>query len=136
MEAALALLQNLAYAKQAVALILDAGGVPAVLHAMRAHAPSAPVQRNGLAVLWNLCDSDDHWAAFLREGSELAAVLLGTLAHHPGDLRIESAVVDMLWDFSSTGDGQSHIISAGGVPPILAVMGTPAAISRAPTRTL
>ena len=30
----------------------------------------------------------------------------------------------MLWDFSSTGDGQTHIIQAGGVPPILAVMGT------------
>ena len=29
---------------------------------------------------------------------------------------------DMLWDFSSTGDGQAHIISAGGVPPILSVM--------------
>ena len=28
-----------------------------------------------------------------------------------------------LWDFSSTGDGQAHIIAAGGVPPILSVMG-------------
>ena len=45
------------------------------------------------------------------------------LEHHPGDSRIEESVIDMLWDFSSTGDGQAHIISAGGVPPILAVMG-------------
>lgn len=28
----------------------------------------------------------------------------------------------VLWDFSSTGDGQTYIISTGGVPPILSVM--------------
>eukprot|EP00964_Phaeocystis_antarctica_P036339 scaffold20754_cov37-Phaeocystis_antarctica.AAC.2 len=24
------------------------------------------VGKNGLGVLWNLCDSDDHWSAFLQ----------------------------------------------------------------------
>ena len=94
-----------------------------MLHAMRTHAASAAVQRVGLGVLWNLCDSDEHWVAFLREGPSLVTVLLATLAHHPDEPRIEESVIDMLWDFSSTGDGQAHIISAGGVPPILGVMG-------------
>ena len=121
-EVALALLQNVAYSSEGVASILRNGGVPAVLAAMRAHAPTAAVQRVGLGVLWNLCDSDDHWAAFLLEGPSLVAVLLSTLQLHRSEPRIEESCIDMLWDFSSTGDGQAHILSAGGVPPILAAM--------------
>ena len=49
-------------------------------------------------------------------------MLLATLYHHREEARIEESVIDMLWDFSSTGDGQSQILAAGGVPPILSVM--------------
>ena len=123
LEVALMLLQNVAYSPEGVAAILRENGVFGVLHAMRTHAASESVQRVGLGVLWNLCDSDEHWVAFLREGPSLVTVLLATLAHHPDERRIEESVIDMLWDFSSTGDGQAHIISAGGVGPILSVMG-------------
>ena len=121
-EVALALLQNVAYSSEGVASILRNSGVSAVLAAMRAHAAVAAVQRVGLGVLWNLCDSDDHWTAFLLEGAALVAVLLTTLCHHRDEPRIEESCIDMLWDFSSTGEGQAHILAAGGVPPILAVM--------------
>ena len=121
-EVALALLQNVAYSNQGVASILQAGGVSTVLTVMSEHSHSVGVQKNGLGVLWNLCDSDEHWAAFLKEGPSMAAVLLATMQHHPDDRRIEESVVDMLWDVSSTGDGQAHILAAGGVPPILHVM--------------
>ena len=124
LEVSLALLQNVAYSSEGVASILRENGVQAVLHAMRTHAAVAAVQRMGLGVLWNLCDSDEHWVAFLREGPSLVTVLLQTLAHHPNESKIEESVIDMLWDFSSTGDGQAHIIASGGVPPILQVMGS------------
>ena len=93
-EVALALLQNVAYSPDGVAAILAESGVCAVLHAMRAHVESAPIQKNGLGVLWNLCDSDDHWVAFLREGVTLVSVLLATLAHHPDEAGIEESVLD------------------------------------------
>ena len=51
------------------------------------------VQKSGLGVLWNLCDSDEHWAAFLAEGPSMAAVLLATMQHHPEDRRIEESVI-------------------------------------------
>ena len=122
LEVGLALLLNLAYSSEGVSSILEASGVPAVLTSMREHTECNAVQRNGLGVLWNLCDSDEHWVAFLREGSSLVSVLLCTLAHHRDDRRVEESVIDLLWDFSSTGDGQAHIISGGGVAPILEVL--------------
>ena len=67
-EVALALLQNVAYSSEGVACILNEGGVSLVLRAMRQFAPIAEVGKNGLGVLWNLCDSDDHWSAFLQAG--------------------------------------------------------------------
>lgn len=81
LEVALALLQNVAYQTEGVATILREGGVYAVLHAMQTHAPIAAVQKVGLGVLWNLCDSDEHWVAFLLEGPSLVTVLLAALAH-------------------------------------------------------
>ena len=44
LEAALALLQNVAYSPDGVACILRENGVYAVLHAMRTHAASAAVR--------------------------------------------------------------------------------------------
>ena len=55
------------------------------------------VGKNGLGVLWNLCDSDDHWSAFLQEGPAMVAVLLGTMQQHPSNKAIEESVIDMLW---------------------------------------
>ena len=107
-EVALALLQNVAYSSAGVACILNEGGVSLVLRAMRLYAAVAEVGKNGLGVLWNLCDSDDHWSAFLQEGPAMVAVLLGTMQQHPSNKAIEESVIDMLWDVSSTSDGQAH----------------------------
>ena len=52
----------------------------------------------------------------------MVAVLLSTMQQHPSNKVIEESVIDMLWDVSSTSDGQAHIISEGGVPLILRVM--------------
>ena len=114
-EAALALLQNVAFSSEGVASILREGGVGTVLRAMSAHLEAAPIQKNGLGVLWNLCDDDDHWVSFLREGSFMVSVLLSTLSHHArqgDDAEIEGKVMDMLWDFSSMGDGQAYNTAA------------------------
>ena len=54
------------------------------------------VGKNGLGVLWNLCDSDDHWSAFLQEGPAMVAVLLSTMQQHPSNKVIEESVIDML----------------------------------------
>mmetsp|Transcript_50693 Transcript_50693/g.134028 ORF Transcript_50693/g.134028 Transcript_50693/m.134028 type:complete len:203 (-) Transcript_50693:44-652(-) len=78
-EVALALMQNVAYSNEGVTTILHAGGVGVVLGVMKEHAHAVAVQKNGLGVLWNLCDSDEHWAAFLSEGPSMAAVLLATM---------------------------------------------------------
>ena len=121
-EVALALLQNVAYSSDGVACILNEGGVSLVLRAMRQFAHVAEVGKNGLGVLWNLCDSDDHWSAFLQEGPAMVAVLLTTMQQHPSNKAIEESVIDMLWDVSSTSDGQAHIVTEGGVPLILRVM--------------
>ena len=110
-EVSLALLQNVAYLTEGVSSILREGGVGVVLGAMATHIASAPIQRNGLGVLWNLCDSDEHWVAFLSVGRAMVSTLLAALEAHPHDEKVEEKVVDMLWDFSSTGDGQ------GAEPP-------------------
>ena len=94
-EVALALLQNVAYSSDGVACILNEGGVSLVLRAMRQFAHVAEVGKNGLGVLWNLCDSDDHWSAFLQEGPAMVAVLLSTMQQHPSNKVIEESVIDM-----------------------------------------
>lgn len=78
-EAALALMQNVAYSSAGVTAILHAGGVSVVLSAMSTHVSSAAVQQNALGVLLNLCDSEEHWEPFLSEGPSMPAILLETL---------------------------------------------------------
>ena len=38
----------------------------------------------------------------------MVAVLLVTMQQHPSNKAIEESVIDMLWDVSSTSDGQAH----------------------------
>ena len=50
----------------------------------------------------------------------MVAVLLSTMQQHPSHKAIEESVIDMLWDVSSTSDGQAHTISEPAGPnPIL-----------------
>ncbi|KAL3923182.1 MAG: hypothetical protein SGPRY_004304 [Prymnesium sp.] len=128
--------------------LLREGGVRAVLQTMgeeggrgggeaeaegRGEESAARVEV-GLALLQNVAYSNEGVASILGEGG--VGVVLGVmkahatcvgvqttgLGHHSDNLRIEESVIDMLWDLSSTGEGQAHILTAGGVPPILHVL--------------
>ena len=108
-------LQIFAYGNDAAA-----GGIEAVVDALKQHPSNIIVQQDGCSALWNLApNSNDNQKAIAAAGGIEAVV--AALTQYPDN--VQQIGCNALWGFAANNDNhQKSIAAAGGIEAVVAAL--------------